>query len=98
MTFSPALSLLLALPYHLASYGGRYGYGVTWRVLAYPLGFVAPLTAAPGLGWAASLYALVVLAAVGLATVREISFGRAFLASLAVAALTLLAARELLAG
>ena len=90
------LSVLLAAPYHLVSWGGRYGYAVTWRVLAYPLGYLAPLTAVPGLRWVAGLYAGVVLISVGLAVVREISFGRAFIACLAVTGLLLFAAREAL--
>ena len=86
------LSLLLAAPYHLVSWGGRFGYGVTWRVLAYPLGYLAPLTAVPGVRWVASVYAGVVLMSVGLAVVREISFGRAFISCLAVVGLVLLVA------
>ena len=41
------LSVLLAGFYHIGALGGRYGFGVTWRVLAYPLGFVLPLAAVP---------------------------------------------------
>src|SRR3954453_17542465 len=41
------LSLVLAAFYHLAARGGRHGYVVTWRVLAYPLGYLMPLTAVP---------------------------------------------------
>jgi hypothetical protein len=67
------LSLVLALPYHLAAWGGRYGYAVTWRGLAYPLGYLAPLTAVPGLRWVAAAYAGIVLLAVGLAVTREVS-------------------------
>jgi len=81
------LSFALALPYHLASWGGRYSYLVTWRTLAYPFGFAAPLLAVPLLRWAAAAYAGLVLMTVGLAVVREVGFWRAALASLAVAAL-----------
>ncbi len=84
------LSLVLAALYHLAAWGGRYGYAVTWRVLAYPLGYLMPLTAVPGVRWVAAVYVGVVLFAVGLAVVKEISFGRAFLSCLAVAGLLLL--------
>ncbi len=84
------LSLVLAVPYHLVAWGGRYGYAVTWRILAYPLGYLMPLTAVPGVRWVAAVYVGVVLFAVGLAVVKEISFGRAFLSCLAVAGLLLL--------
>src|SRR5215212_11102708 len=50
------ISLVLAAVYHLAAWGGRYGYVVTWRVLAYPLGYLMPLTAVPGLRWVATAY------------------------------------------
>lgn len=86
------LSFVLALPYHVAAWGGRYGYAVTWRVLAYPLGYLAPLTAVPGLRWAAAAYAGAVLLAIGIATAREVSFGRAFLACCAICALLLFGA------
>ena len=71
---------------------GRYGFAVTWRVLAYPLGYLAPLTAVPGLRWVAAAYAGVVLLAVGLAVAREVSFGRAFLACCAISGLVLFGA------
>lgn len=70
------LSLILTAPYHLAAYGGRYGYAVTWRVLAYPFGYLAPLTAVPVVRWLAAAYLGVVLLAVGLSVAKEISFGR----------------------
>lgn len=92
------LSLGLALPYQLASWGGRYGFTVTWRVVAYPLGFYAPLTAVPGVRWIAGLYAGIMLLSVGLAVVREISFGRAFLSCLILAGLVSVAAWGALAG
>src|SRR5215218_10839570 len=41
------LSFLLAALYHLSVLGGRYGYTVTWRILAYPLGFYLPFAAVP---------------------------------------------------
>ena len=92
------LSLVLAAPYHAASLGGRFGYGITWRILAYPLGFLWPLTAVPGLRWVAGAYAGVLLLAIGLARVQEITFGRAFLSCLIVGGLLLLAAGTLLPG
>lgn len=85
------LSVVLAGVYYLAAWGGRYGYAVTWRVVAYPLGFSLPLTAAPGVRWVAGVYAGVFLLAVGLAVAREVSFARAFLSCLVVAGLFLLA-------
>jgi hypothetical protein len=85
------LSLVLAGIYHLVAWGGRYGYAVTWRVLAYPFGYLLPLTAIPGLRWVATVYAGVVLLAVGLAVVKEISFGRAFLSCFLVTGLLLFA-------
>lgn len=90
------LSLVLAAPYHLASWGGRFGYVVTWRILAYPFGYLWPLTAVPGLRWVAAAYAGVLLMAVGLARVQELTFGRAFLSCLAVGALLMFGAEALL--
>ena len=86
------LSLGLAAPYHLVSWGGRFGYVVTWRIFAYPFGFAWPLTAVPGLRWIVGAYAGVLLLAIGLARVREITFGRAFLSCLIVGGLIMLAA------
>ena len=85
------LSLVLAVPYHLVAYGGRYGYAVTWRVLSYPLGYLSPLTAVPGVRWVSGVYVGVVLLAVGLSVAREIGPGRAFLSCLVVTGLLLLA-------
>ena len=90
------LSLVLASPYHLAAYGGRHGYLVTWRVLAHPLGYLMPLTAVPGLRWVAAAYFGVLSLAVGLAVTKEISFGRAFLSCLVVSGLLLFAAYRIL--
>jgi hypothetical protein len=78
------LSFALATPYYLLSAGGRYGYLVTWRTLAYPLGFYLPLSAVPGVRWVGAVYAGIVLLGIGLATVREIGAARATLASAAV--------------
>ena len=101
----PALAaLLLPLPlsfvlvglYHLGSVGGRHGYLVTWRTLAYPLGFWLPLSVVPGLRVAAALYAGVVLMGVGLSTVREIGGLRAALVSAVVTGIAFLAAYAVL--
>lgn len=91
------LALLLPLPlsfvvaglYYLGSLGGRYGYVVTWRTVAYPLGFYLPLSAVPGLRWVAGIYAGVGLLSIGLVVVREISAVRAVLVSVVSTALLL---------
>ena len=92
------LSLVLAVPYHLAAWGGRHGYVVTWRVLAYPLGYLMPLAAVPGLRWVVMVYVGAVLLAIGLAVVKEISFGRTFLSCLLITGLLLFAAYPSLPG
>ena len=66
------LSFLLAGFYHLGSLGGRHGYVVTWRVLAYPLGFYLPFAAVPSLGPLGAAYSGLVLMGLGLAEVQEI--------------------------
>ena len=81
------LSFALAAPYHLGCAGGRYGYLITWRIVAYPLGFYLPLTAVPVVRWLAAVYAGVVLAAIGLAKVREVGAARAALVSAAITGL-----------
>jgi hypothetical protein len=86
------LSFALAAPYYLASAGGRYGYLVTWRTLAYPFGFYLPLSAVPGLRWVAGLYVGAVLLGLGLSTVREIGAVRTVLTCAAVTGLLLGAA------
>ena len=86
------LSFALAALYHLASVGGRYGYLITWRTVAYPFGFYLPLSAVPGMRWVAGVYAGVVLLGIGLATVQETATARAALASSAITALLLFAA------
>ena len=73
------LSFLLAGLYHLGVLGGRYGYVVTWRVLAYPLGFYLPLAAVPVLGPLGAVYSGLVLMPLGLAEVHEIGRLRALL-------------------
>ena len=92
------LTFPLAGLYHLASAGGRYGYLVTWRILAYPFGFCTVLSAVPGLRWVAAVYAGVVLLGVGLATVRELGPVRAALASTTVTGLLFAGTYALLAG
>ena len=102
----PALvALLLPLPlsfplaglYHLGSAGGRYGYLITWRTVAYPLGFSLPLWAVPVVRWVAAAYAGVMLVGVGLAVVREIGATRAALTSAVVTGLVLLAIHQVVA-
>jgi len=86
------VSFALALPYYLASWGGRHGYLVTWRVVAYPFGFAAPLFAVPGLRWVAAVYAGLVLLPIGLSVAREIGGARSLLACLLVSGPLVLAA------
>lgn len=90
------LSFGLAALYHLGAWGGRYGYLITWRVVAYPLGFYLPLSAVPVLRWVGALYAGIVLLSVGLAVVHEVSARRAIAVSVIVGALAALAASWLL--
>ena len=92
------LSFALAGLYHLGSIGGRYGYLISWRTLAYPFGFYLPLSAVPVVRWVAGLYAGAVLLGIGLATVREISAVRAALASISLTSLLLLAIYLIVAG
>ncbi len=91
------LSLVLAGLYHLAAWRGRYGYVITWRVVAYPLGYLLPITAVPGLRWIAAVYVGILLLAIGLSVVKEISFGRAFLSCLVITGL-LFAVQQALSG
>jgi hypothetical protein len=78
------ISFLLTGLYHLGVLGGRHGYVVTWRVLAYPLGFYLPFSAVPVLGplWVA--YSAFVLMPLGLAEVHEVGRLRAMLFCAAV--------------
>ena len=73
------LSFLLAGLYHLGVLGGRYGYTVTWRVLAYPLGFFLPFAAVPVLGLLGAAYSGLALVPIGLAKVQEVGAWRAAL-------------------
>lgn len=86
LVLSLPVSLALAGLYHLGAWGGRYGYIVTWRVVAYPFGFFLPLAAVPGLRWMVGAYAGVVLLAIGLTKVQEIPAARAIPVSIAVTA------------
>jgi hypothetical protein len=90
------LSLVHAMSYDLLAYGGRYGYAVTWRVLAYPLGYLSPLSAVPVVRWGAAIYVGGVLLAVGLSVAKEISFRRTLLSCLLVTGLLLLALARVL--
>lgn len=66
------LSVPLAGLYHLGALGGRYGFGVTWRTLAYPLGFVLPYAAVPVLRWAALAWAAALLVPLGIVKAQEV--------------------------
>ena len=81
-----ALSLPLAGLYHPWSLGGRYGLAVTWRALAYPLGFALPLAAVPGLRWAALAWACVLLAPLGVVKTQEVPAWRGVVLGVAGAA------------
>ena len=83
------LSVPLAGLYHLGALGGRYGFGVTWRVLAYPLGFALPFAAVPVLRWAALAWAAVLLVPLGIVETQEVPARRGiFLGIAGGAALT----------
>ena len=86
------LSVLLAGLYHPGALGGRYGFGVTWRVLAYPLGFVLPLAAVPVLRWAALAWAATLLAPLGIVKAQEVPAWRGILLGLVGAAVLAAAA------
>ena len=95
--FAAIIALLSPLPlcfalaglYHLAAGSGRYGYLVTWRVVAYPLGFYLPLSVAPVLWWVAGIYAGALLVGLGLAVAQEVSAARAAIGATLVTALVL---------
>jgi len=73
------LSFPLAGLYHLGALRGRYGYTVTWRVVAYPLGFCLPFVAVPVLGPLAVACAGIALVPLGLAKAQEVGAWRAVL-------------------
>lgn len=79
------LSLLLTGFYHLGALGGRYGLGVTWRVVAYPLGFAIPLAAVPVLRWAALAWAAALLVPLGIVKAQEVPAWRGIALGLAAA-------------
>ena len=81
------LSVPLAGLYHVGALGGRYGFGVTWRTLAYPLGFVLPLAAVPVLRWAAVAWAAALLVPLGIVKAQEVPAWRGVLLGLIAAAL-----------
>ena len=81
------LSFVLAGLYHLGVLGGRYGYVVTWRVLAYPLGFYLPFAAIPLLGPLGALFVGLVLMPIGLSRAQEVGASRSLLVCLVVAIL-----------
>ena len=83
------LSLALAGLYHMGVLGGRYGYVVTLRVVAYPLGFSMPFFAVPVLGPLAAAYAGLLLVPLGLAKAQEVGLWRPALVAMGVAAILL---------
>ena len=80
------LSFVLAGLYHLGVLGGRYDYVVTWRILAYPLGFYLPFAAVPLIGPLGAAFVGLVLMPVGLAKAQEVGAPRAILSCVVVAA------------
>ena len=87
------VSLMLAAVYSFGTLGGRYGYAVTWRVVAYPLGYGLPLAAVPVVRWVALAYFGVLLMSLGLWKVREIGYPRALVVCGVVAGLVVAAYR-----
>jgi hypothetical protein len=81
------LSFALAGLYHLGVLGGRYGYVVTWRILAYPLGFYLPFAVFPLIGPLGAAFVGLVLMPVGLATAQEVGALKAILPCVVVATL-----------
>jgi len=81
------LSFVLAVLYHLGVLGGRYGYVVTWRVLAYPLGFYLPFAAIPLLGPLGAIFVGLVLMPIGLSKAQEVGAWRCLLSCVVVAVL-----------
>ncbi|HEV2743188.1 MAG TPA: hypothetical protein VGV91_08545 [Rubrobacter sp.] len=86
------LSVPLAGLYHVGALGGRYGFGVTWRTLAYPLGFVLPLAAVPFLRWAALAWAAALLVPLGIVKAQEVQAWRGILLGLVAVALIVMTA------
>jgi hypothetical protein len=91
------LSLVLAGLYHAGTFRGRHGYVVTWRTIAYPLGFYLPIAGVPVLRWLGAVYFGLFLVPLGLTKVKEISFRGAMLVAVAVAALLLFITLPILA-
>jgi hypothetical protein len=81
------LSVPLAGLYQMGALGGRYGFGVTWRTLAYPLGFVLPLAVVPVLRWAALAWAAALLVPLGIVKAQEVPAWRGIFLGLIAAAL-----------
>lgn len=87
--FSPLLCFALAGLYQLGARGNRYGYLITWRVVAYPLGFYLPLSAVQVLWWVAGIYAGALLVGIGLAVAQEVTATLAAVDAILVTALVL---------
>jgi hypothetical protein len=81
------LSFLLAGLYHLGVLGGRYGYIVTWRILAYPFGFYLPFAAVPVVGPVGAIFVGLVLMPIGLAKAQEVGGSRSAAVCVVVAGL-----------
>ena len=81
------LSFVLAGLYHLGALGGRYGYVVTWRIVAYPLGFYLPFAAVPLIGPLGAAFVGLFLMPVGLVKAQEVGALRALISCVTVATL-----------
>lgn len=86
------LSLALAGVFHVGTWGGRHGYPVTWRAVAYPTGLFLPLVAVPGVRWVVGVGVVAVLIPVGLTVVRELPLRRTLPVGAVLAAAGVLAA------
>lgn len=86
------LSFALAVLLHLSVLGGRFGYRVSWRVLAYPFGFFLVLSAVPGLRWLVWIYTGIILLPLGLARTQEVPVARAALVPVLLTAALVFAA------
>lgn len=85
------LSFGLAALYHLGVLGNeRYGYLITWRIAAYPLGFYLPLSAIPVVRWVI-VPVLAVLIPLGLTKAQEVSTARAIPVAVVAGLLTMAA-------
>lgn len=79
-------SLVFAGVCYVVAFGGRYDFLITWRAVAYPFGFAAPLLAVPFFRWVVLVVFLFAITGAGLRTVQEVPAVRAFGGSFVAAA------------